>query len=314
MNGYIAPTDYEWYSYLSGKADLEEANFWKPSGNQTFKVLQRGEPLIFKLKANHGHAIVGFGLFALFKQLTVYDAWHLFGDANGAPDMERVVQRVGRYAQSADGGRPGRHHVIGCVLLASPIFFDRPLWVRGPADWKDQIVSGKTYDLTHGEGRRIWNECMERAAMMPLPSVASDNLGRIHESARHGEGYLVHPRLGQGLFRASVQDAYNRCAVSGEHSLPALDAAHIKPFKEGGPNELPNGLLLRADIHRLFDRGYVTITPDYRFQVSPALNDEFHNGKIYYQKDGSPIWLPPATDARPSKEYLAYHGEHVFLK
>ncbi len=314
MNGFIANTDFDWYTYLAGRADLEEANFWKPSGGQSFKALQRGEPLIFKLKARHGHAVVGFGLFALFRHLTVYDAWHLFGDANGAPDMERVVQRVGKYAHGEDGGRPGRHHTIGCILLASPIFFDRPLWIRGPADWKNQIVSGKTYDLTRGEGRRIWQECLARAAMLPLPTVASENLGRIQERATRGEGYLVQPRLGQGLFRASVQDAYNRCAVSGEHSLPALDAAHIKPFKDGGPNELPNGLLLRADIHRLFDRGYVTITPDYRFQVSPALNDEFHNGKVYYQQDGSPIWLPPSADARPSREYLAYHGEEVFLR
>jgi len=310
MKGFIANTDYDWYTYLASRDNLEEANFWKPAGNQYFKALQRGEPLIFKLKAAHGHAIVGFGLFALFKQLTVFDAWQMFGDANGAADMDRVVERVGKYVRN----RPGRHHSIGCILLASPIFFDRPLWVRGPDDWKNQIVSGKTYDLSRGEGRRIWTECLERAAMMPLPTVASENLGRTRENTTRGTGYFVQPRLGQGLFRATVQDAYNRCAVSGEHSLPALDAAHIKPFKDGGPNELPNGLLLRADIHRLFDRGYVTITPDYNFKVSPALNDEFHNGKIYYQKDGSPIWMPPSADARPSREYLAYHGEEVFLR
>ncbi len=46
-------------------------------------------------------------------------------------------------------------------------------------------------------------------------------------------------------------------------------AAHIIPYGAGGKHEIPNGLLLRADIHKLFDRGYVTVTPKYRFRVSP---------------------------------------------
>ncbi len=49
-----------------------------------------------------------------------------------------------------------------------------------------------------------------------------------------------------------------RCAVTKERTLPALDAAHIRPYREGGKHEPPNGLLLRSDIHRLFDKGYVT--------------------------------------------------------
>jgi putative restriction endonuclease len=72
----------------------------------------------------------------------------------------------------------------------------------------------------------------------------------------------VRPRLGQGTFRIATIQAYERaCAVTGEHSLPALEAAHIRPFAEGGTHDVSNGLLLRADLHRLFDRGYVTVTP-----------------------------------------------------
>ena len=63
--------------------------------------------------------------------------------------------------------------------------------------------------------------------------------------------------------------------MSGEHSLPAFEAAHVRPYADGGEHALPNGLLLRADIHRLFDAGYVTVTPDYRFRVSHDLADDF---------------------------------------
>jgi putative restriction endonuclease len=86
---------------------------------------------------------------------------------------------------------------------------------------------------------------------------------------RHGEPVLVRPRLGQGAFRVLVTDVYRRrCAVSGERTLPALDAAHIRPYGEGGEHAAQNGLLLRRDIHSLFDAGYVTVTPDLRFEVS----------------------------------------------
>jgi putative restriction endonuclease len=64
-------------------------------------------------------------------------------------------------------------------------------------------------------------------------------------------------------------DAYGRaCAVTQEHSLPALEASHIQPYAKDGPHDVRNGVLLRADLHRPFDQGYVTITPEYRLEVS----------------------------------------------
>ncbi len=75
-------------------------------------------------------------------------------------------------------------------------------------------------------------------------------------SLRHGAPTLVTPRLGQGAFRLAMTDSYDRrCAVTGERTLPILDAAHIQAFAAGGAHEIANGLLLRTDIHRLFDLG-----------------------------------------------------------
>ncbi len=75
-------------------------------------------------------------------------------------------------------------------------------------------------------------------------------------------------------------DAHDRrCAVTKEKALPVLQAAHIRPVSEGGRHLVPNGLLLRSDVHALFDRGYVTITPEYEFRASLRLKDEFDNAE-----------------------------------
>jgi putative restriction endonuclease len=93
---------------------------------------------------------------------------------------------------------------------------------------------------------------------------------------------LVRQRLGQGAFRILVTDTYDRhCAITGEKALPALEAAHIQPVTQEGKHRIDNGLLLRCDIHRLFDAGYVTITPDYKFRASRKLKGDFDNGEEY---------------------------------
>jgi predicted restriction endonuclease len=67
--------------------------------------------------------------------------------------------------------------------------------------------------------------------------------------------------------------------VTGERTLPVLDAAHIKPYDQGGPHDPRNGLLLRTDLHRLLDSGHATVTPDLRFWVSERIREEFMNGR-----------------------------------
>ena len=124
---------------------------------------------------------------------------------------------------------------------------------------------------------------------------------------------LVEPRLGQGTFRIAVTRAYDgACAITGEHSLPALEAAHVQPWAVGGPHSVRNGLLLRADVHRLYDTGYVTVTPDYRFKVSPRLIDDFHNGREYERCQGRLITLPRRPEEQPDGELLEWHAAEVF--
>src|SRR5690606_29695122 len=132
------------------------------------------------------------------------------------------------------------------------------------------------------EWSRVFAACLERAG----PGISP-----VREAAaRFGAPRLVTPRLGQGAFRVFVTEAYERaCAVTGEHSLPALEAAHIRPYADDGPHDPRNGLLLRADLHRLFDQGFVTVTPEGRFEVGRRLREEFDNGRSYYPLHGATV-------------------------
>ncbi len=309
MTGWLANTDTDWFQFLRGLEDVEEVNFWQPSGGRGFHVLKPGEPLLFKLKSPH-NVIAGYGHFVRHSVLPAWLAWDSFGVTNGAPDYAAMRTRIERY-RSGQPKDPAGNYAVGCLVLAQPLFFPRELWIPQPADWPRNVVQGKSYGLDRGEGLRIWDAC--QAATAALSKVLQLPLGRENER-RYGEPQLIAPRLGQGSFRIVVLESYRRaCAVSTEHSLPALEAAHIKPFAEGGEHKVGNGLLLRSDIHRLFDKGYLTITPGHNIEVSPRLREDFSNGRSYYPFHGEKIALPADRAEHPDPAMLHWHNEKRFL-
>lgn len=111
-----------------------------------------------------------------------------------------------------------------------------------------------------------------------------------------------------------VSEAYRlACYITGDHTLPVLEAAPIRPFASSGPHTVSSGLLLRADLHKPYDEGYLTVTEDYRVEVSPALLKEFTNGRIYYELHGKcQASIPERALERPGKDYLLWHNENVY--
>lgn len=308
MLGYVAVTDPGWYDELrslSGETP-RDANFWKPSPRVPVK-LGAGTPFFFKLRAPH-RAIAGFGYFEKFTVLPDWLAWEAFGRGNGVATLGELRSRLERI-RTAARIKMDPHGRIGCCLIAEAVFFDRDDWVSPPADWGVRTQVGAKYDLSAGEGKRIWQECLARTGPREPGTLPANDA----DGERYGAPSEVRPRLGQGLFRVRVLQAYDyACAVTREHSLPALDAAHIRPFADGGSNTPANGVTLRSDIHRLFDRGYVTVDEDMRFVVSRRLETEFHNGRSYYKLAGTELMLPTDRDDRPSVAALAWHRETVF--
>lgn len=87
-----------------------------------------------------------------------------------------------------------------------------------------------------------------------------------------------------------------------------------KPYAISGPNLVQNGLLLRSDLHKLFDLGYLTVTPELRVEVSNKIKEEYENGREYYAHHGRQLTVLPPTGAdRPSTEFLRWHNEKIFV-
>lgn len=311
MLGTVAVTDFGWYDVLE-RHTPPELNFWTPSDRRRFSAPQFS-PFFFKLKAPY-RAIAGFAFFARWSSLPPWLAWECFGDGNGCESLAEFESRLASIRSRISYVRTGPVANIGCILLVQPVFFPRDAWIPQPSDWRDRTVSSAEYDLSKGEGLRVWSACRERAGMSSasdavLPQVA----GPV--APRYGAPQLVSPRLGQGTFRVSVTDAYARsCAATSEHSLPVLEAAHIRSYAKEGPHDVRNGILLRADLHRLLDRGYVTITPDLRLEVSERLRADYNNGRAYYPLHGAHLKVPAAERERPASEFIEWHNEHVYLR
>jgi putative restriction endonuclease len=206
---------------------------------------------------------------------------------------------------------PIEDYQIGVILLQKPFFFSKEDWIPIPADFSKNIVQGKTYDLSFGYGKELWKEIQLR--LQARNFFKAERISIQEPKERYGEPILINPRLGQGSFRVVVTDVYQRqCAVTHEKVLPALEAAHIKPFSQGGDHAVSNGILLRSDVHKLFDKGYVTVTPDHHFEVSRKVKEDFDNGRHYYAFHGAQIYIPLKSDLQPSHEYLSWHNENVF--
>src|SRR3990172_6267057 len=195
---------------------------------------------------------------------------------------------------------PHQDYKIGCVILADPFFLERPRWIPAPTDFHPNIVRGKTYDLASGLGRELW----ERVVAERSPGLVSERRPAA-EGPMFGESTRIRQRLGQCTFRVLITDTYQRqCAVTREKALPALQAAHIRPVSEGGLHRIENGLLLRSDVHALFDRGYVTVSRDLKFRASQRLKEDFDNGEHYLALSGRDIWVPPDDRDKPGSEFL----------
>jgi putative restriction endonuclease len=302
----VAVTDRAWFDQLSAKSDLAEVNFWAPGG-APFKALSPGELFLFKLHAPDNF-IVGGGIFAHSNILPCSLAWEAFGEKNGARSLPEMRARIARYRHVDPADRTDFE--IGCRVLTQPFFLPRSAWISVPASWSRNIVAYKGYSTDEPDGRRLWEAVqsfLERA-------VGGEAAPGIAEApARYGDPVLIRPRLGQGAFRLLVTDVYERrCAVTRERTLPALEAAHIRPYGEGGVHEASNGLLLRRDIHSLFDAGYVTVAPDLRFEVSRRIKEDYENGRDYYALHGRPVSGPTTPQHRPDRSALIWHNEQRF--
>lgn len=306
---YVGITDEDWYKSLRGLAQLDEVNFWQPSSGGGFQAIQPGEPFLFKQHQRYGGRIVGCAFFADYSTAPISWAWEAFGIKNGVDSLATMRRRVEHYRSATT---PGGDHTVGCILLQQPVFFEVQDGLPAP-DWKGPIQRGRRYRLDEEPGLTLWREVQDRIRVASHPERPFD-LGLAETPARYGAPAFAAPRLGQGSFQLAVLGAYGRrCAITGERVLPTLEAAHIKPYAEGGEHRTDNGLLLRRDVHSLFDRGYMAITPEHEIVVSQRLHTEFDNGADYLSLNGTRMQLPERPQHRPRPDFLEWHLAHKYV-
>lgn len=159
-----------------------------------------------------------------------------------------------------------------------------------------------SHEANENLGKRTLREIMDRAEKDAAQELAEPILSE--EDARERELRVVFLRRGQGKFRKALLNAYERrCAVTGCNTEEVLEAAHIIPYMGGDDsNRCDNGLLLRADIHTLFDLGLLWINREMKVEIAHPLKDTEY-GKL----QGKKIWLPTDSALRPHFKHLERH-------
>jgi putative restriction endonuclease len=305
MKFYIGVTDDDWFHFLA-QHKPDEVNFWRPRDKSDFRVINEGAPFLFKLHSPNNF-IVGGGFFVKHLFLPLSLTWDAFGIKNGAATYDEFRQSIMKFRE---GER--LNPTIGSTILTEPFFFDRSDWIPIPSNWSRNIVKGKSYSTDEPIGYEVWQQVQERLGDFER---SEGELVINDPDVLYGKTIEIRSRIGQSAFRAMVTDAYKyRCAITREKTLPVLEAAHIKPYTKSGPNITKNGLLLRSDMHILFDKGYITVSDDHRVEVSRKIREEFENGREYYAWHGKNLQnLPKYQADQPAADYLRWHQDEIWL-
>lgn len=308
MKFWVGVTDNNWYKFLAN-LNPDEVNFWQPSATPPFTGAPMGLPFLFKLKRPYNH-IAGGGFFVTYSSLPLHLAWEVFGSKNDCASLDELSNMIKNLTSNNRS-----ESKIGCTVLANPFFFDPTTWIPDPPGWASSIVRGKMYNTNDGDGAAIWNNVNAGLQSLQTENNQIDRSKIVAEPIeKYGLSITVRPRLGQSSFRVLVTDAYQRrCAITGERTLLTLEAAHIVPYAEEGIHDVRNGLLLRADFHRLFDAGLVSVTPDLKIKISKRIKEEWFNGQAYYRLDSKPLSVVPVHPSmQPDPDCLDWHYRNKF--
>jgi putative restriction endonuclease len=88
-----------------------------------------------------------------------------------------------------------------------------------------------------------------------------------------------------------------------------VQAAHIRPVSEDGPDSLRNGVALTGTVHWMFDRGLVSIDDDYTILIA---KDRLPDTALRLLNENHRLLLPAREDLRPHKHFLSYHRNNIF--
>jgi len=300
----IAITDQQWFEFLRSEQYQGLVNFWTPTPWNP-KELQSGDRVYFMLKSPI-REIGGYGEFAWYRNMTLSRAWDEFGRGNGVNSRDELIASADGYVKKNSKlvDKIDLNSEIGCFALEHVVCWGKEGYMTPEtygASFGKQVVKYKYFDSDPF--------VLSSATSGPSepPTDFESQAGRFSPRAVT----TAKDRQGQPEFRAALLKNYDgKCCVTRETSEEVLEAAHIEPYVNRKSNHPRNGLLLRRDIHKLFDEGLLAVDGDGKVLVSSRVGPD----SKYPQLAGTRVRLPVNPAFRPSLNTLAEHRRSKFRK
>ena len=257
--------------------------------------------------------------------------WHVAEavEALGKPAHTREIRAwLAQHYPHEDHSDLGANLAFLTVNDANRRHYDRPrkIWRSDTGHARDRLIRvgrlrATTYEVFRPAVHGHWDLQPNADGVWQAVALPTTTLNRAEAEAQEQVfGHLppldtdhdarvwamkaIAQRQGQGAFRARLLEAYGECcAITGCNAVSVLEAAHILPYRGEHTHRVDNGLLLRSDIHTLFDLGLLWITSTHQVAIAPSLK-----GTEYEALDGQALRLPAHATHRPNPEHLTEHA------
>jgi len=224
------------------------------------------------------------------------------------PDIIRIAKVIGRSPNSVKmkignfGSFDPELKRKGIVGLGNTSKLDKEVWNEFNKDWNTLAFESEVLIS------KFTNQPLEKRIELNIDNIP---LGKERLA-------IIKQRVNQNFFRSTIISSYNlKCCISGLSIADFLEASHIIPWNKDEKNRLNphNGLCLNLLYHKAFDKGFITITNEYKIKISQYFNDfkkDVAISDLFLRFDKQKIILPDRF--LPSKEFLEYHHDHIFKK
>lgn len=224
------------------------------------------------------------------------------------PDIIRIAKIIDRSPNSVKmkignfGSFDPELQKRGIVGLTNTSKLDEIVWNEFNNNWENLAYESELLISNFA------NEPIEKTTHINIDDLP---LGKERET-------IIRARVNQSFFRSTILSSYNlKCCITGLSIPDFLVASHIVPWTKNekirlNPN---NGLCLNSIHDKAFDKGFITVTADYKIKVSEYLNEykkETAVTDFFLNYENHSIILPDKF--LPSKEYLDYHHQNIFKK
>ena len=259
------------------------------------------------------YAIIAEAFLQMEKQtLTLEQVYHCIAVAWRPDDGEIIVLPEGKCPKINDATKKRRlRSILTLMSLYGCLKHDDLYWSVGdeqllkatsygekyPTPISPKTKDGKTLA---GEKYQSGEDDLDKALSGSEASQKNNQVSRILRE--------ISVRRGQSKFRTQLLSLYGEtCSVTNWNSRITLEAAHIVPVSDKGNNDVSNGILLRSDIHTLFDLNCLAIDPmNWKVTLSPLVRDT-----KYSELEGRRINLPASLADYPSKSRLLEHFKNL---